>query len=106
VLKSIKSTLTFWLFCCSIFLVLLKGVYKAVLPSLPAPAASTPVLCACKGSAKFRFSEENENIFSFLSVRKLIKLSKIQNKFVFIFIFEMQPTFSKGECYVIDLWSL
>jgi hypothetical protein len=35
---------------------------------------------ACKGSAKFRLSEQNENIFSFLSVRNLSKASEIQNK--------------------------
>jgi hypothetical protein len=41
----------------------------------------------CKGSAKFRLSEENENKLSFLSVRKLIKPSKIQRKKSFFFYF-------------------
>ena len=31
------------------------------------------ILLVCKDSAKFRFSEGNENKFSFLSVRKLTK---------------------------------
>ena len=33
----------------------------------------------CKVSAKFRLSERNENKFSFLSVRKLIKSSEKTN---------------------------
>jgi hypothetical protein len=53
---------------------------------------------SCKDSAKFRLSEGNENIFLFLSVRKLIKLSEIQRKSGFFsFISEMQPIFSEGE---------
>ena len=34
----------------------------------------------CKVSAKFRLSERNENKFSFLSVRKLIKSNEKQKK--------------------------
>jgi len=44
-----------------------------------------------KVSAKFRLSEKNENKFSFLSVRNLSKSSEMQNKFVIIFISEIQP---------------
>ena len=33
----------------------------------------------CKDNAKFRLSKGNENIFSFLSVRKLIKSNKKPN---------------------------
>ena len=37
------------------------------------------ILLVCKDSAKFRFSEGNENKFSFLSVRKLIKSNEKPN---------------------------
>ena len=44
-----------------------------------------------KDSAKKRLSEENTNIFAFLSVSFLSKSSTIQNKITFIFIAEVQP---------------
>ena len=42
------------------------------------PSPSTKL--TCKDSAKNRFSEGKENIFSFLSVRFLSKSKTIQNK--------------------------
>ena len=41
------------------------------------------ILLVCKDSAKFRFSEGNENKFSFLSVRKLTKSNEKPNLFGF-----------------------
>ena len=59
------------------------------------PSPSTKL--TCKDSAKNRFSEGKENIFSFLSVRFLFKSKIIQNKkgTFYIFIVEMQPILSK-----------
>ena len=59
------------------------------------PSPSTKL--SCKDSAKNRFSEGKENIFSFLSVRFLYKTKTIQNKkgTFYIFIVEMQPILSK-----------
>ena len=39
----------------------------------------------CKDSVKFRFSEGNENKFSFLSVRKLIKSNEKPNFIIFFY---------------------
>ena len=45
----------------------------------------------CKDSIKFRFSEGNENKFSFLSVRKLIKSNEKPN-FLIFFIPALLPS--------------
>ena len=65
------------------------------------------ILLVCKDSAKFRFSEGNENKFSFLSVRKLTKLSEIQRKNDFFSIIvafrrEIFQIYSKSYTIIIN----
>ena len=67
----------------------------------------------CKDNVKFRLSKGNENIFSFLSVRKLIKSNKKPKENSFFFVFSnkrlqrhtqtfSQRNFSQAKSYEVS----